>query len=279
MQQDVKLQADKVLQNDNQIDISVITVKKGSRRKENDHADSLHRHEQMELVYLLSGEMEATVALDSLFLTEGDLLIVKENVLHALRYSGNVTALVIRLNYENLAAEYQDVDIIFEQVVSGDSQIQEMLNDIYIEFCNKAEGYQLVCKGQITRLIVCLIRNYAQDVLRDKKAIRQRNKCVRLGEPLKYIDEHYAEPVKCKDLAEIIHLSEDRFQHLFKECMGVSVQKYINGVRMTKAERFLKSGMYSASEVAEMVGFQDYNSFGRIFRSTYGCAPSQIIRK
>ena len=32
-------------------------------------------------------------------------------------------------------------------------------------------------------------------------------------------------------------------------------------------------------EIADSVGFTDYNHFGRQFRRYYGCAPSEILKK
>ena len=41
----------------------------------------------------------------------------------------------------------------------------------------------------------------------------------------------------------------------------------------------LKSGNYSAAEVADAVGFSDYNHFGRLFRRYYQCTPMEAVRE
>lgn len=33
---------------------------------------------------------------------------------------------------------------------------------------------------------------------------------------------------------------------------------------------------FTVSEVASMVGFQDFNNFGRLFRKKYGFSPSKV---
>ena len=78
------------------------------------------------------------------------------------------------------------------------------------------------------------------------------------------------------DLAELVHLSEDRFNHLFKECLGLSPLQYINDLRLNRAMDLLKKGRCSTSEAAGMVGFEDYNYFGRIFRRKFGVTPTQV---
>ena len=55
--------------------------------------------------------------------------------------------------------------------------------------------------------------------------------------------------------------------------------QYMNEVRLKKAMHLLKSGNYSAAEVADAVGFSDYNHFGRLFRRYYQCTPMEAVRE
>jgi len=49
-------------------------------------------------------------------------------------------------------------------------------------------------------------------------------------------------------------------------------------VRLYKAKHLLESGECSVMEVAALVGFSDYNHFGRMFRESFGCTPVQARR-
>lgn len=93
---------------------------------------------------------------------------------------------------------------------------------------------------------------------------------------LRYIQENYTEAIKIQTLAEMIHLSEYRFCHLFKESLGQSPLNYINEVRLKKAHHLLEQQDMTVAEVAAAVGFTDYNNFGRLFRKYYGYAPSYL---
>ena len=86
-------------------------------------------------------------------------------------------------------------------------------------------------------------------------------------------EELTPEPIGNRELADLIHVSEGRFSHLFKESAGMAPLQYINKVRLEKAANLLKRGDYTVAEVANAVGFSDYNHFGRLFRRAFGCTP------
>ena len=56
----------------------------------------------------------------------------------------------------------------------------------------------------------------------------------------------------------------------------ISLQ-YINDMRLKSAQNLLKTNEYTVTEVAEAVGFLDYNHFGRLFRKHYGYTPYEVI--
>ena len=77
----------------------------------------------------------------------------------------------------------------------------------------------------------------------------------------------------------MIHLSEDRFNHLFKESMGMAPLQYVNEVRLKKAMNLLKKKEGTVAEIAAMVGYTDYNHFGRQFRKMFGATPSEVMKE
>ena len=112
-------------------------------------------------------------------------------------------------------------------------------------------------------------------MLSEQDSARRRGKLERLNIVYQYIENHYPEPVTNRELADLIHISEGRFYHIFKENAGMAPLQYINETRLKKAVNLLKSGNFTATEVAGAVGFSDYNHFGRLFRRRFGCTPME----
>jgi transcriptional regulator GlxA family with amidase domain len=150
------------------------------------------------------------------------------------------------------------------------------MEDICQEELKKQAGYKMAMRGKIFELITYLLRNYVVENLSEKENIKRMQNLNRLNMVLQYIQGNYSEPIMIQTLAELIHLSEYRFCHLFKESLGQSPLNYINEVRLKKAHHLLEQKEMTVSEVAITVGFTDYNNFGRLFRRYYGYAPSSV---
>ena len=77
-------------------------------------------------------------------------------------------------------------------------------------------------------------------------------------------------------LAKHTHLSASRLSHLFKEKMGLPIQKYISWVRLKLAiELSLQNGT-DLQEAALAAGFYDPAHFSRRFKGFFGLKPSAV---
>lgn len=91
-----------------------------------------------------------------------------------------------------------------------------------------------------------------------------------------YIDEHYAEDIKLKDIGEIYYMNSSYLGKLFRKDKGESFNDYLNKVRLTQAKHLLKSTNQRIYQIAELVGYKDYNYFCKIFKQQFGVLPSNI---
>lgn len=85
------------------------------------------------------------------------------------------------------------------------------------------------------------------------------------------------EPQPITALAEQVHLSPSRFRHLWRFEMGISVQSYLRWQRLLTAMIASAEGV-SLTEAAHMAGFADSAHLTRVFRATFGIAPSRIFK-
>ena len=239
-----------------------------------------HWHEHIELHYVLEGRTTLRLGQREIPARAGNLVVVNSNELHAGYCDGtHMRVLVIIFDMGDFYKELADKNVIFQSLVERDETIDAIMSAIQKEYSEQRIGYRLICKGELLHLIVHLAREYAAEVLTERESDSRKRRLERLNTVLDYIQSNYTKQISNRELADIIHLSEDRFNHLFKESMGMPPLQYMNEVRMKKAMNLLKRKEGTVVEIADSVGFTDYNHFGRQFRRYYGCAPSEILKK
>ncbi|MCI9188402.1 MAG: AraC family transcriptional regulator [Lachnospiraceae bacterium] len=241
---------------------------------------SPHWHEHIELHYVREGKTLLRLNQREIWAEKGNLVIANSNELHAGYCDGShMEVLVMIFEMEAFSKELADKNVIFQPLIKKDEVIDDIMSEIYREYSSQRIGYRLVCKGELLRLIAHLVREYTVEFLTERESDRRKKQLERLNLVLDYIQSNYTRQIGNGELADVLHLSEDRFNHLFKESMGMAPLQYINEVRIKKAMNLLKKKEGTVAEIADSVGFSDYNHFGRQFRRYYGCAPSEILKR
>lgn len=88
-----------------------------------------------------------------------------------------------------------------------------------------------------------------------------------------YIEEHLKEADDIIALCRYLRIGRTKLYELFKTEMQTGISAYIRSRRMHRAKTLLKTTDLSVSEIAEEVGFSDYNYFSRVYKKTYGKSP------
>lgn len=91
---------------------------------------------------------------------------------------------------------------------------------------------------------------------------------------IRFIQNHYFEPISLHDIADAACLSPYHFCRLFKKCLGISCIKYLACVRIEKAKQLLRDTYQFITEVCFDVGFNDLTHFERVFKNQVGMTPS-----
>ena len=239
-----------------------------------------HWHEHIELHYMMEGKTLLNLNQREIRAEKGNLVVANSNEIHAGYCDGShMAVMVVIFEMEAFSKELADKNVIFQSLIEKDEMIDGIMSSIYREYKGQEIGYHLICKGELLKLIAHLVREYTVEFLTERESDRRKKQLERLNLVLDYIQSNYTRQIGNRELADIIHLSEDRFNHLFKDSMGMAPLQYINEVRIKKAMNLLKKKEGTVAEIADSVGFGDYNHFGRQFRRYYGCAPSEILKR
>ena len=92
---------------------------------------------------------------------------------------------------------------------------------------------------------------------------------------MKYIGEHFPEPITLDDVANYVHLNPSYFSSMFKQACGSSFKEYLNMVRIEESKRLLSNTDYSLISIAISTGFEDQSYFSKVFKKHTGITPRQ----
>ncbi len=237
-----------------------------------------HWHEHIEMHYFVRGKAQIVCSQKRMWGEPGNLIICNGNELHeGFCLERPMEAIVIIFELDALSRELGNQNVVFHHHIGDDACVRRLVPGIYEECQGKREGYKLAAKGMIYQLLAHLIRTYSAASLTDSERQKRDKMLKRLNTVLAYMESNYTKPLTNRELAQLVHLSEGRFSHIFKESMGKSPLNYINEVRLKKAWNLLSQRGMSVSQTAAMVGFQDLNNFSRQFKRHFGYPPSQTV--
>lgn len=89
----------------------------------------------------------------------------------------------------------------------------------------------------------------------------------------KYVEKHYMEDISLGVIGDQVGLSPKYFSRYFKEQTGVPFSQYVNRFRVDRAKRLLAEPQSQVKLVAQQVGFENVNTFIRVFKSFEGISP------
>jgi AraC-like DNA-binding protein len=80
-------------------------------------------------------------------------------------------------------------------------------------------------------------------------------------------------PLRLRDVAAAVHLSESRLSHLFAQDLGIKLRAYVRWLRLLRATAAVAQGR-TLTEAAHLAGFTDSSHLTRTCRRTFGGPPT-----
>jgi two-component system response regulator YesN len=94
----------------------------------------------------------------------------------------------------------------------------------------------------------------------------------------KYIRDNMDQDLSRESIAKQVYLNPDYLDRLFKKETGMSVNKYVQKLRIEYAQVLLGGNKYSVNQIAMMVGYTNMSNFSAMFKRSTGLAPADYRR-
>ena len=92
----------------------------------------------------------------------------------------------------------------------------------------------------------------------------------------KYIDEHLSESLTVSVLCSEFNISRTRLYELIGKQISGGIASYIRQKRLNVAAKLVLETKMSFTDIAYSVGFNDYNYFLRVFKTTFNISPKKM---
>ncbi|WFL76304.1 helix-turn-helix domain-containing protein [Altererythrobacter arenosus] len=100
-----------------------------------------------------------------------------------------------------------------------------------------------------------------------------------IADSQQWIAEHYATANPVSRMASRSGLAERTFKRRFAKCTGYAPLDYVQSLRIEEAKQMLETTDRAIDDIALDVGYEDPNSFRRLFKRTTSITPSQYRLK
>jgi AraC-like DNA-binding protein len=99
----------------------------------------------------------------------------------------------------------------------------------------------------------------------------------RIARAIRWLKDHFAEPLRVAALAGQVGLSPSAFHLHFKGVTALSPLQYQKRLRLQEARRLMLGESLDAASAAFRVGYESASQFGREYRRTFGAPPRRDV--
>lgn len=146
-------------------------------------------------------------------------------------------------------------------------QIDLLLHQIILEFYQHKEFYQQILYSKIIELWTLFARQIQESSQKDNVEYTED-----IAQILAYIQKHYAH-VTLGEVAKKFGFSENYLSKYIQKYTGTKFNQIVHNFKLQNAIIYLIHSNLSLAEIAEIVGYNDINYFGKVFRREFGVSP------
>ncbi len=246
-----------------------------------------HQHEYFELVYVLGGTATRKMTDGNIHVTAGDYYVANplsahgyddiqdldvvvcyflpESIDRALLKCPSISSL---LSNKTLRFGVSvDINLANRVLHDVDGSVRRLVKNMEKEYEDKRTGYVEMLRCYLTQVLVCAARACEERIPR--KAIMT---------VMGHLKQNYSAPLSLETLSQLVGYTPQYLSNLFTAEVGISIQGFLQRLRIEEACRLLKENKLSVAEVAAKVGYQDVRYFSKVFRR-YQTVSAKEYRK
>ena len=261
----------------------------------------VHKHEFIEIVYIISGRATHIVDGKSYQVKKGDISVINRKEEHCFfadeEYEEKFIAYDLMfttdfLNNDILSGEdfvALSKSFLFYSLFPDENGYIPRLNlvencnfefgsifdKIYYEYKNRTAGYINLIRVYTAELIIKIFRKIESS----EKGILSHSQREIVKSVIDYIKTNYNISIRMEDISSKLFFNKNYIGKLFKQETGMPVSDFIREIRINEACRQLKETDKIITDIAPSCGYNDMKSFYAAFKKSTGLTPNEYRKK
>ena len=242
-----------------------------------------HFHPEYELTYIVSGQGKRLVGDSVETFGPGDFVLIGPGLPHVWVSERKTDEPAVALVVQFSAAFAESV-LAFPELSAADGLFRKAQQGICFQVARhwKPERKMKIIAGLQPGNPFTVLLELLQELTVKKsrtlasaqyKLLRSGNDGRRIHKVLKFVQDHYREPITVSQAAAMLHLSDSAFCKYFKRSMGKTFSDFVNDIRITQAASLLMETDLSIAALAADCGFENISYFNRVFLRKKGIQP------
>lgn len=246
------------------------------------HLSTLHWHKDVELVYILKGQLIIEKNGNRRFLNEDNIFLFNARDIHKISASDYWLGgkyMSIHLSSQYIARQFPALDEISIEISNGIEVQNKLKNTLHriIRFMQfeSDELIDLAIHSEVLSLLYvllskCLVHGSAE------KNPAQKTTHYKAKTVLDYVDRNFQKRISRTEMATMVGLSPVYFSIYFKNATGMNFLTYLNSVRLEHALIDMFSFGSSVNEAAQNNGFSNERALCSACKRVYGMTPTKL---
>ena len=210
---------------------------------------------------------QGCIDFNGVIINKGELWIYPPNVMQRYTVYAKDRSVYRYLHFNGLQIEklLSELCIPTEQPIK---HIKESLVELFQKLAIDAESNTALSRLRAEYHILYLLSKLS-------KPLEEEKTFGILTRVIDRMEHNFSAPYNAKDYADMLYISVSRFNHFFKESVGVSPHKYYMNIRMKNAQELLEQTDLQINVIAKICGYEDALYFAQAFKKQVGTTPSE----
>lgn len=249
-----------------------------------------HWHRELELFYLLCGDVEIVISGQSYRVTAGEGCFINTGILHSFQALSDAPCLYHSFVFDagivsGMPGSVFDALYVHPLLEKGpayypfsaadSTDFREPFDRAFLACEREDPGYEFTVRAAFSEILLALWKRSRLLPARNKTTVSEE----RLKRMLTWMHKNIAAAVTIRDIAAAANVCPRECQRIFMQYLHYSPMAYLQRRRIFHAAELLCATGQSITEIALDCGFQSPSYFSSQFRSLIGSTPTEYRQR